>query len=248
MFLAALCLDGGWEPPGRTPAGCVPLSILSLLLPVQRHSGAVKSLVRWIAFVLLSGLAVFPAQAAFSSLYAFGDGACTTTDNSRRRQITTPTPIPMAGFGSRCWRSGKDVTYDASKNLSYFYHLSSDLADGYSAGSPRQMRDTSLFVIWVNDADFVDDMTYFYPDHLDTDHMEHCHQYFDRQPSNGHPNPLCQRRPHLDHAERRGHYQDPAVFRHYVFRRKEFHSRKDRLFQHQFCHHVESGKRRRCPA
>ena len=54
-------------------------SIRSLLLPGMGQTGAVKSLVRLIVFVLWSGSAVFPAKAAFSSLYVFGDGVCSTS-------------------------------------------------------------------------------------------------------------------------------------------------------------------------
>jgi phospholipase/lecithinase/hemolysin len=110
-----------------------------------------------IVFVLLSGSAVVPAQAAFSSLYIFGDGTCTTTG----------TPAPAAYYYGNRYCNGRvwvevlaqrqGVTYTASKNLSYFYHLSSDLVteiNGFSATDAS----TSLFVIWVNDADFVYDM------------------------------------------------------------------------------------------
>ena len=45
-----------------------------------------KRLTRFTFFICLIGLVVFPASAAFTSLYIFGDGVCTTTNN------------PVAGF------------------------------------------------------------------------------------------------------------------------------------------------------
>jgi hypothetical protein len=170
MFLAAWCVDGCREPAGAetgaptSTRACAPraLSIPSLLLPGMRQTNAVKSLVRLILLVWLSELACFPAQAAFSSLYAFGDGACSTTDNT----FGGSSYYPFSYSNGRIWievlarRQG--LTYDSSKNLSYFYHLSADLATELSGFSPPDAN-TSLFVVWVNDADFVDDMNYIYP-------------------------------------------------------------------------------------
>jgi hypothetical protein len=142
------------------------LWIPALLAPGMRQAQAVKSLVQLIVFVLLSGPAVLPTQAAFSSLYAFGDGACTTTDNS-----STTYWYPHTYSNGRVWiqvlAQRQGLSYDASKNLSYFYHLSSSLAADISQLSAPDAA-TALFVVWVSDADFVDDMTSFYPDNLDT--------------------------------------------------------------------------------
>jgi phospholipase/lecithinase/hemolysin len=131
------------------------------LFPAGEHIGAVKSLVRLIALVWLSASVVLPAQAAFSSLYAFGDGVCSSTDGPGDANY-----YPDTYSNGRIWiqvlAQRQGVTYSASKNLSYFYHLSSDVvtdASGFSASDAT----TSLFVVWVNDADFVDDMTYIYP-------------------------------------------------------------------------------------
>jgi phospholipase/lecithinase/hemolysin len=122
----------------------------------------VKSLVRWIAFVLLSGPAVFPAQAAFSSLYGFGDGVCSSTDNP----YGGASYYPYTYCNGRVWlqvlAQRQGLTYDASKNNSYMWHNSTILVTDASQFSATDAS-TSLFVVWVNDADFVDDMTYIYP-------------------------------------------------------------------------------------
>ena len=70
-----------------------------------------KSLIQKSIVTLLSslfGLAVFPAHAGFSSLYVFGDALSSTTDNQCRSDFTTGSVIPTAGFGLKCWRSGRD--------------------------------------------------------------------------------------------------------------------------------------------
>jgi outer membrane lipase/esterase len=113
--------------------------------------------------VWLSGLAVLPAQAAFSSLYIFGDGVCTTT-------ASIDPSVAYLYYGNRfcngrIWvevlAQRQGLTYDASKNLSYYGHYSADLVgevNGFSATDATN----SLFVVWVNDADFSWNMQYIY--------------------------------------------------------------------------------------
>jgi phospholipase/lecithinase/hemolysin len=58
------------------------------------------------------------------------------------------------------------LTYDASKNLSYFDHTTADLLDPMYAelsGFSAPDANTSLFVLWVNDADLVDYMISTFP-------------------------------------------------------------------------------------
>jgi phospholipase/lecithinase/hemolysin len=133
-------------------------------VPGARHNRSVQSLVRWIACLLLSGLAAHPAQAAFSSLYAFGDGVCTTTDN-----VSGPASLYYGNryCNGRIWievlAQRQGLAYDPAKNWSYFGHYSSNLVEHVSQFSPPADANTSLFVVWVNDADFVDDMSKIYP-------------------------------------------------------------------------------------
>jgi phospholipase/lecithinase/hemolysin len=107
---------------------------------------------------LLLGTAVFPAQAAFTNLYIFGDSLSTTTDG--------PSPGPFY-YGNR-YSNGRvwvevlaqrqGLTYDSNKNLSYFGNTSTSmLASVISFSITPSAASNALFVIWVNDADL------FYP-------------------------------------------------------------------------------------
>jgi hypothetical protein len=130
----------------------------------MRQPDTVRSLVRLILFVLFSGSAILPARGAFSSLYAFGDGVCSSTDNA-----DTSHYYPNTYSNGRIWlqvlAQRQGLAYDANKNKSYMWHnstiLLTDVSQFYAADAT-----TSLFVVWVSDADFVDDMTDFYPDQL----------------------------------------------------------------------------------
>lgn len=108
------------------------------------------SLLAGCVFLMASGAVV----AGFTSIYTFGDGVSTTTDG------------PGGGdyFGnSRCngrvWvevlSKWQGIDYDAVKNQSYFGHTSEELKTNTTALSAPADADTSLFVVWVNNADFV---------------------------------------------------------------------------------------------
>jgi phospholipase/lecithinase/hemolysin len=120
-----------------------------------------KSLAHLMMLVWLSELAVLPAQAAFSSLYAFGDGACSTTDGPGDANYYQHTYS-----NGRVWievlAKRQGLTYDASKNVSYFGNSSSNLLTEISAFSATDAN-SSLFVVWVCDADFANYMTDIFP-------------------------------------------------------------------------------------
>jgi phospholipase/lecithinase/hemolysin len=128
----------------------------------MKQTEAVKSLVGLLVFVLLSGPAVLPAEAAFSSLYAFGDGVSTTTDNVD----WDPYWYPRSYSNGRIWiqvlAQRQGLTYDETKNLSFFSHDSTDLVGDVAGFSPADAS-TALFVVWVNDADFANFMLDTYP-------------------------------------------------------------------------------------
>jgi outer membrane lipase/esterase len=148
------------------------LLIWSLLLPGTRQAGAVKSLVRLILLVWLSGLAVPPAPAAFSSLYVFGDGVSTTTNNTSGLSYYWGNRF----CNGRVWvevlaqRQGlpnntiTNVNWSYSSNdWSYFGHYSSLLVTDVNSFVAPTNANTALFVVWVNNADFVGDMENIYP-------------------------------------------------------------------------------------
>lgn len=130
----------------------------------------VKSLIGFATDILLFGLAVCPADAAFTSLYIFGDTVSTTTNN------TTPYPSATNFFGQRfsngrVWvevlaqRQGlgaNSITNAnwsySSNNWSYFYDTSSDLVKNVGNFNAPTNATNALFVVWVNDADFADDV------------------------------------------------------------------------------------------
>lgn len=121
-----------------------------------------QSLARLLVIVWLSGVAVLPAQAAFSSLYAFGDGVCTTTENIYGGASYYPYTYSNGRIWIQVLAQRLGLTYEATKNNSYMWHNSGILVTNASQFSAADAG-TSLFVIWVSDADFVDDMSYIYP-------------------------------------------------------------------------------------
>ena len=124
------------------------------LWPVLRHTCNVQSVSRLAAAVLLLGPLVSAVPATFSSLYAFGDGVCTTTNG----------PGGAYYYGKRycngrVWievlAQRQGLTYDTNKNLSYFGHYSPNLVANLNSFPAPADANTALFVVWVNDADFV---------------------------------------------------------------------------------------------
>jgi len=121
---------------------------------------SMKSLIPFTCCILSFGSFVFPAQAAFTSLYVFGDGVSTTTNN------TEPYPSPTNYYGQRfsngrVWvevlAQRQGLAYNPSNNWSYFGDYSSDLVANVSNFPAPPDASTALFVIWVNDADVLFD-------------------------------------------------------------------------------------------
>ena len=119
---------------------------------------------------LLFGSAVFPARAAFTSLYIFGDGVSTTTNN------TGPYPSTTNFFGKRftngrVWvevlAQQQGLTNNSVTNANWsFYSNDWSYVGNYSSNVVKTLTNypappdsnTALFVVWVNDADFVYDV------------------------------------------------------------------------------------------
>ncbi len=113
-----------------------------------------KCLVRLIVLVWLSGLAVLPAQAAFSSLYVFGDGVSTTTASPPGGALYYENTYSNGRVWVQVLAERQGLAYYDSKNVSYFGHYSSLLVGSVNAFSATDASN-SLFVVWVSDADFV---------------------------------------------------------------------------------------------
>lgn len=121
---------------------------------------------------MLLAAAVFPASAAFSSLHIFGDGVSTTTNNPYAGQyyyglrrsngrVWVEVLAQRQGLGAN---SITNVNWsNSSNNWSYYGQASSNLVAVVSQYVAPPDAQTALFVVWVNDADFVNDMSYVYP-------------------------------------------------------------------------------------
>jgi len=110
--------------------------------------------------ILLLGSVVFSTASAFNSLYVFGDGVCTTTNNS-------PGPYTNSYYGNRncngrTWvevlaqRQGIGI----SNNWSYFGQFSGPMVTNVNNFKAPADANKDLFVVWAADADFVGFMSY----------------------------------------------------------------------------------------
>ncbi|MBN2505923.1 MAG: hypothetical protein JXQ71_04445 [Verrucomicrobia bacterium] len=106
------------------------------------------------------GILPLPVQAGFTSLHVFGDGVCSTTNGPGgcfyygRRFTNGRTWIEVLAQ-----RQG--LPMDRVNNWSYFGHYSGDLVTNVNRFVPPPDAATGLFVIWVNDADFVWNVEYY---------------------------------------------------------------------------------------
>ena len=148
----------------------------------------VKSLIGFAVGILLFGLAVCPAQAAFTSLYIFGDGISTTTNNPSAGQyyyglrrsngrVWVELLAQQLGLTNNYWYSTNGSNHFSytnlsasstnwsysSNNWSFYGNFSFILVTNVSNFTAPPDANTALFVVWVNDADFVNDMGTIYP-------------------------------------------------------------------------------------
>lgn len=118
-----------------------------------------QRLTQCVAGVLLIAVMVFPAQAGFKSLYVFGDGLSTTTDNASG----LPYYYGKRYSNGRIWvevlAQRQGLAYDVTKNNSYFDHNSAiTLADVKNFVAPPDVAN-DLFVVWVCNSDTYDAAT-----------------------------------------------------------------------------------------
>ena len=117
-----------------------------------------KSLIQFtLLVVLFFGTNLFPAHAAYSSLYVFGDTLSATADIN--------SPGGSYFYGQR-WSNGRvwvevlaqrqGLTFDAIKNNSYWDHNSSLLLNELSSFTPPADVANALFIVWVCNADTFD--------------------------------------------------------------------------------------------
>jgi phospholipase/lecithinase/hemolysin len=141
--------------------------------------------------MVLFELIAFPARAAFTSLYIFGDGVCTTTTNGEmfpsstnyyglrksNGRVWVELLAQEQGLTNDYWYSTNSldgISYTnlsasstnwsySSNNFSYYGQYSSNLVANIKAFTAPADASNALFIVWVNDADFVGDMGNIYP-------------------------------------------------------------------------------------
>jgi len=148
----------------------------------------VKGFFRFTWCILLFGLAVCPAQAAFSNLYIFGDGVSTTTNNPSAGQyyyglrrsngrVWVELLAQQLNLTNNYWYSNNisnHLSYTnlsasstnwsySSNNWSFYGDYSPILLTNINSFTAPSDASNALFIVWVNDADFVNDMGTIYP-------------------------------------------------------------------------------------
>lgn len=102
------------------------------------------------------GGGVQSAAAAFSSLYVFGDGVCTTTDNVQSFPLST-NYFGQRYCNGRVWvevlAQRQGLSYDSNKNISYFGHDSFELVTNVNNFITPPAATNALFIVWANNAD-----------------------------------------------------------------------------------------------
>lgn len=121
---------------------------------ILSKNGIVKLLIHVVLLACGLGWLEAPVRAAFTSLYIFGDGASTTTNG------------PGGAFyyggrycNGRVWvevlAERQGLTYVSNRNWSYFGHYSPNLVANLNNFPAPADAHTALFIVWVNNADFV---------------------------------------------------------------------------------------------
>ncbi|MFZ1072483.1 MAG: hypothetical protein WAO21_03515, partial [Verrucomicrobiia bacterium] len=148
----------------------------------------VMCLLRFTLGVLLFGLAVSPALAGFSSLYVFGDGVSTTTNNPVAGQyyyglrrsngrVWVELLAERLGLTNNYWYSTNNsiqLSYTnlsasstnwsySSNNWSFYGNFSPVLETNINHFTAPVDASNALFIVWVNDADFVGYMGSIFP-------------------------------------------------------------------------------------
>lgn len=116
-----------------------------------------KNFVRFtVGFFLVLSPFILLAQPAFTSFYVFGDGVSTTTNN------TYPNYYGNRFSNGRVWvemlAQRQGLAIGATNNCSYFGQYTTELLKNINKFTPPADVATTLFVVWVCDADLVQDI------------------------------------------------------------------------------------------
>jgi phospholipase/lecithinase/hemolysin len=140
--------------------------VFSLLCPSGRQTRNVKSLHRFtVCICLLVVLSLNQARAAFTSFYVFGDSVSSTTNGPGGQYYYSTNGLRWSN--GRVWvevlAQRQSLTCDSNKNWSYYGHDSATLSTQISSFNAPTNANSALVVVWVNNADFVNDMGVIYP-------------------------------------------------------------------------------------
>jgi phospholipase/lecithinase/hemolysin len=117
-----------------------------------------QSLRVWTVMCLLFQSAVFSKAAAFSALYAFGDGVCTTTGNNSGLSYYYPNSYCNGRIWIQVLAQRQGLAYIASNNDSFYGQYSINLVTNVTSFIAPTNVSSALFLIWVSDADLVSGM------------------------------------------------------------------------------------------
>jgi phospholipase/lecithinase/hemolysin len=128
---------------------------------------AVKTFKQFTAFAIIFGSLIFSVHAGFSSIYVWGDSLSTTTNNSSLSQYYygqrysngrnwVEVLAQRQGLGANSI-TNVDWNY-SSNNLSFYGQYSPILVANVAKFLPPPNATNCLFVVWVNNADFVGDV------------------------------------------------------------------------------------------
>ena len=115
-----------------------------------------KDFIKNISVVLLFVLAVPVARADFSSFYVFGDGLSATADNPSAGSLYYGQRFSNGRVWVEVLAQRQGLTYDASKNDSYYDHNSSTLVTEINNFKAPPDVANDLFIVWVCNADTFD--------------------------------------------------------------------------------------------
>jgi phospholipase/lecithinase/hemolysin len=112
---------------------------------------------------LLFQSAVFSKAATFSALYAFGDGACTTTGNMTGYSFYYGNSYCNGRVWIQVLAQRQGLPYVASNNDSFYGQYTINLVTNVMNFVAPSNVGTALFLVWVTDADLVSDMQLITP-------------------------------------------------------------------------------------
>ena len=118
-----------------------------------------KSLLRFtVCIALLVTLGVNQTRASFSSLYIFGDGASTTTNNPGAGSLYYGQRFCNGRVWVEVLAQWQNIDFPTNHNWSFFAHSSQNLTNDVNTFASPPDASNSLVVIWVANADFVNNL------------------------------------------------------------------------------------------